>query len=118
MKQKIFMLAEKDIEIINSVREQQGLKSNAEAVRYILRNYDKTTDQQNKIQIAIMRGIEEKVDLLLDIANTDLIKRDEKSVYPVSMAESEVITKAREVRTTRLSNMKQKADYRSRRKKS
>lgn len=113
---KSLRLSETDIEIIHDAQEEQGFSSEAEALRYIIRNYNKTNDQQNKIQIAIMRGIEEKVDLLIDIANTDLIKRNEEIVYPVSMAESEVIRKAREVRKSRLSNMKQKADYKKRRK--
>lgn len=115
---KPFRLSETDIEIIHTAQKEQGFASEAEALRYIVRSYEKMGNSKNNIQTTILRGIEEKVDLLLDIANTDLIKRDEKTVYPVSMAESEVITKAREVRTTRLSNMKQKADYKSRRKNS
>ena len=61
--------------------------------------------------MSILRGIEAKIDLLLDVANTDLIKRGEEVLYPVRMVESPVITKSRKLRKEDLSNRKQRSDY-------
>lgn len=108
---KPFRLSETDIEIIHMTQKKQGFSSEAEALRYIVRNYDKMNDKQNKIQMTIMRELEEKVDILLDIANTDLVKRGDEILYPISMVESPVIQQSRKLRKSRLAHQKQKADY-------
>ncbi len=113
---KPFRLSETDIEIIHMTQKEQGFSSEAEALRYIVRNYDKAGDKQNKIQITIMRKVEEKLDLLLDVANTDLIKRGDEILYPVSMVESPVIEQARKLRKSGVAHQKQKADYKKRKK--
>lgn len=108
---KLFRLSETEIEIIEAVKKEYNLSSEAEAARYIFQQYDRIQKQNNRIQEAALRGIEEKLDLLLDVANTDLIKRSEEILYPVRMVESPVITKARKLRRQDLSNRKQRSDY-------
>lgn len=111
MQRKNFRMDESDIMIINTVKMQQGLKNESEALRYIIRDYEKKKKEDEKLRTAVLRGIEEKLDLLLDVANTDLIKRSEEVLYPVRMVESPIITKARKLRRQDLSNKKQRSDY-------
>lgn len=111
MREKLFRLEESDIIIIEAVRAEQGLKSSAEAVRYIIRNYNKISKQQRNLLMTAVRAIEEKTDLLLDVANTNLVKRGDEILYPISMVESPVIQQSRKLRKSRLAHQKQKADY-------
>ena len=108
---KLFRLSETEIKILKDVQNDYNLSSEAEAARYIIQQYDKLQKQSKKISESVLRGIEEKLDLLLDVANTDLIKRSEEVLYPVRMVESPVITKARKLRKQDLSNRKQRSDY-------
>lgn len=117
MIRKHFTLTDEEAEIIECAKEELHLKSDSEVIRYILRQYIQTERKEDGYVLAVLRGIEERVDLLLDVANTDLIKRNEEICYPVSMTESPVIKKARKLRKANLANKKQKADYRNRKKK-
>ena len=108
---KLFRLDEEELKIINEVQELYQFSSEAETVRYIIRQYKKQQDT-NKIYLAVLRGIEEKVDILYDIVNTDLIERKVDTLYPVDMVESPVIQKARELRRQKLAHKKQKSDFR------
>lgn len=112
MIKKDIRLDETDITFVNEVREQQGLRSESEAVRYIIRQYRHRQKKEKDVQLAILRAIEEKTDILLDVANTDLMKRREEILYPVRMAESPVISKAKKLRKQELGHKKQRADYR------
>ena len=51
MKVKPFRLEEEDEKIIQKVQEEQGLKSEAAALRYILRQYSKNEKTVNGISI-------------------------------------------------------------------
>ncbi len=114
MHRKHYLLDENDIEIINEVQSKMGMASASDALRYIIRQYMELEKKEIGTQLAILRSIEENTVLLLDVANSDLIKRNDKVCYPVSMVESPVIKKAREVRKKDLANKKQKKDYRNR----
>lgn len=113
MIEKHYVLSEDDFSVIENVQHNMGLNNSAEALRYIIRQYAVNEKKEAGIQLAILKSIEEKTALLLDVANTDLVKREDKICYPVSIAESPVITKAREIRKKELANKKQKKDYRS-----
>lgn len=114
MIEKHYKFTETDYEIIENVQKKLGFNNSADALRYIIRQYMELERKEIGTQLAILRSIEENTVLLLDIANSDLIKRNDKVCYPVSMAESPVITKAREVRKKDLANRKQRKDYRNR----
>ncbi len=77
--------------------------------------YKKQLEGTNKIHLAVLRSIEEKVDILYDIVNTDLIERKVDTLYPVDMVESPVIQKARELRRQKLAHKKQRSDFRKKR---
>jgi len=105
---KPFRLEEKDIEIIQKVKEEHGLKSEAEAVRFILREYDKKEKSINGISMKMFRSIEEMQELTLDILNTVLVDSRLDVCYPVSEEESEVLAQLKECRKKRLANLKQR----------
>ncbi len=111
MIKKNYWLDEADIAIVNDVKTDLGLSSDSEAVRYLIRQSQKDYRSGNGIQMKILRQIEERVDLLLDIANTELIDRNAEQVYPVRMIESPVISNARRLRREVLSDKKQRSDY-------
>lgn len=108
---KLFRLDEEELKIINEVQGLYQFSSEAETVRYIIRQYKKQMENKNKVYLAVLRGIEEKVDILYDIANTDLIQRKEDTLYPVDLVESPVIQKARELRRQKLAHKKQRSDF-------
>lgn len=114
MYRKHYLLDENDLAIINGVQNKMGMGSASDALRYIIRQYTEDERKEEGTQLAILRSIEENTALLLDVANSGLIKRNDKVCYPVSMVESSVIAKAREIRKKDLANRKQKKDYRSR----
>lgn len=111
MMRKEYRLDESDLKIIEEARNEMGLKSDSDAVRYIIRQYGEKKGTGHNIQTAILRQIEERVDLLLDIANTELIERNADQVYPVRMAESPVLSNARKLRRQMLADKKQRSDY-------
>lgn len=113
MMRKHYLLEESDIKIIEDIMERNGLENASDALRYMIRNFEKTETRENGIQLAILRKIEENTTLLLDVANTDLLKRKDEICYPVSMAESPVIEKARKIHKKDIANKKQKKDYRN-----
>lgn len=110
---KLFYLEETDVESIKNIKQELGFHSEAEVIRYLIRQYATIQKKEEKYILAVLRSMEEQIDLLLDVANTELVKRQDKICYPVSLAESPVITKAREVRKKDLANRKQKKDYRT-----
>lgn len=118
MIRKHYLLEESDIKILENVKERNGLGNSSDALRYMIRNYEKMEKSENGIQLAILRKIEENTTLLLDVANTELLKRKDEICYPVSMAESPVIEKARKIHKKDLANKKQKKDYRKRKQES
>ncbi len=112
MIRKDFRLDQMDIDIISGIKSEMGLRNDSEVLRYIIRNYKEKAKAENRVVVAAVRKIEECVDLLLDISNTDLIKRKEEILYPVDMIESPVIQKARELRQQKLAHKKQRSDFR------
>lgn len=115
MIKKNYWLDEEDIKIISDVKVNLGLSSDSAAVRYLIREGQKDYKSSNKIQIKILRQIEEGVDLLLDIANTELIEKSATKLYPVKMAASPVISEAKAIRGKMLADKKQRADYKKHR---
>lgn len=111
MIKKDYRLEETDLKIIETIKDELGLKSDSETVRYLIRQYGKEKKSENNIQLAILRKIEEGVDLLVDIANTELIEKNADKLYPTKIAESPVISNARKLRREELAHRKQKADY-------
>ena len=107
MKVKPFRLEEEDEKIIQKVQEEQGLKSEAAALRYILRQYSKNEKTVNGISMEVFRKMEEMQELTLDILNTILIDSEE---------ESEVLIKLKDHRKKKLANLKQKKDYKNKKK--
>lgn len=116
MIQKPFRLEESDIEIINEIKKMHGFRSEAEALRYIIRSYSKELQRKNGKIEAIFRNIEEKEDMILDALNTILIENGIEICQPLSLRESAVFVKSREYRKVRLSNLKERRDYQSRKK--
>lgn len=112
MIRKEFRLEQSDIEIINEIKTEMGMRNESDALRYIIRNFKTESKSDGRTAIATMRKIEECVDLLLDISNTELIKGKDDTLYPVDMVESPVIQKARELRRQKLAHKKQKSDFR------
>lgn len=108
---KEYRLEESDIKIVEEIKFEMGLKSDSEAIRYIIRQYGRRKESGRNIQLTILRQVEERVDILLDIANTELIERNAEQVYPVRMVESPVISNARRLRREVLSDKKQRSDY-------
>ena len=113
MKVKPFRLEEEDEKIIQKVQEEQGLKSEAAALRYILRQYSKNEKTVNGISMEVFRKMEEMQELTLDILNTILIDSRFDVCYPVSEEESEVLIKLKDHRKKKLANLKQKKDYKN-----
>lgn len=111
MIRKDFRLEQSDIEIINEIKSEMGLRNESDALRYIIRNFKAQSKPDGRMAIVTLRKIEERVDLLLDISNTDLIKRNEDMLYPVDLVESPVIQKAREFRRQKLAHKKQRSDF-------
>ena len=116
MKVKPFRLEEEDEKIIQKVQEEQGLKSEAAALRYILRQYSKNEKTVNGISMEVFRKMEEMQELTLDILNTILIDSRFDVCYPVSEEESEVLIKLKDHRKKKLANLKQKKDYKNKKK--
>ena len=108
---KEYRLEESDIKIVEEIKFEMGLKSDSEAIRYIIRQYGRRKESGRNIQLTIRRQVEERVDILLDIANTELIERNAEQVYPVRMVESPVISNAKRLRREVLSDKKQRSDY-------
>ena len=108
---KEYRLEESDIKIVEEIKFETGLKSDSEAIRYIIRQYGRRKESGRNIQLTILRQVEERVDILLDIANTELIERNAEQVYPVRMVESPVISNAKRLRREVLSDKKQRSDY-------
>ncbi len=116
MIQKPFRLEQEDIETIQKVKEEYGLKSEAEALRFILRQYRKKEGSINGISVKIFRKIEEMQGLTLDVLNTILIDGQIDGCYPVSEQESKILTELKAYRQERLANLKQRKDYRNKKK--
>ena len=108
---KEYRLEASDIKIVEEIKFEMGLKSDSEAIRYIIRQYGRRKESGRNIQLTILRQVEERVDILLDIANTELIERNAEQVYPVRMVESPVISNAKRLRREVLSDKKQRSDY-------
>lgn len=118
MIEKLYRLEEEEIEILEKIKWTYGLPSETAAIRYIIRNFERPEKSENGIQLAILRKIEENTTLMLDVANTELLKKKDEICYPVSMAESPVIEKARKIYKKDVANEKQKKDYRNKKHKS
>lgn len=119
MIKKIFVLSQKEIETIEETKNQNGFLSNDSAViRYIISEYANMKKKEieeisQKVLLAIQRDSEEKLNRLLDTANTILVLNKIETCIPASYMESPVITKSREYEKERKGQLKQKKDYRN-----
>lgn len=111
MIKKNYRMNEEDLEVIQQVKKQHGFHSDSETLRYIVRSHIVQNQEENSKLLSILRKVEEKIDILFDIENTKLIQQEAEVLYPVSMLESPVVTKASALRKENLANKKQKADY-------
>lgn len=113
---KQYRLEKDDIQIINNLKEEKELSSEVEALRYIIRDWKKRQQKEIGTQNAILRSMEEKQDILLDVVNTLLIREGIEICQPVSFRESPVIKKSREYRKIKLGHLKQSKDWQNRKK--
>ena len=111
MIKKNYRMNEEDLEVIQQVKKQHGFHSDSETLRYIVRSHIVQNQEENSKLLSILRKVEEKIDILFDIENTKLIQQEAEVLYPVSMLESPVVTKASALRKENLAHTKQKADY-------
>lgn len=116
MIQKPFRFDESDLEIIGNVRIQQGFGSEAEALRYIVRNYHKEQRREDGTILTILKDLECNQSLLLDAVNTILIQNGIEVCQPLCLRESPVFTKSKEYKKDRLAHLKEKKDYQNRKK--
>lgn len=119
MVKKIYVLSEKETGIIDETRKQKGFLTNdSAAVRYIISEYERLKEQEAKrnmeILLAIQRDSEEKLDLLLDAANTFLVMSKTDTCIPVSYMESPCFAKSRDYQKERKGKLKQEKDFRNR----
>lgn len=115
MIQKMFRMEESDIDIIEEVKVQLGFRSEAEALRYMIRSYGKEQRKETGRIDAMLRSIEENEEMILDALNTILIEKGIGVCQPVCLRESTVFTKSKEYRKERLANLKEKSDYKKQR---
>lgn len=94
MIKKNYRMNEEDLEVIQQVKKQHGFHSDSETLRYIVRSHIVQNQEENSKLLSILRKVEEKIDILFDIENTKLIQQEAEVLYPVSMLESPVVTKA------------------------
>ncbi len=103
---KTVRLEEDDVEYIEKIMEEKHIGNFAEALRFIIAEHKKS-EQELK---AIFRSIERNQDVLLDVANTFLMRHDIEICQPVELRESPVIKKSKEYRKVRMEHLKQKKD--------
>lgn len=116
MIRKVFQLSEKEIQIIEEVRQQSFLENDSATLRYIIEQYSNMKDIRNsierqmKISLAIQRDSEDMLKRLLDAINTLLIENNLEICFPASYMESPVLTKSREYEKNNLAHLKQQKD--------
>lgn len=114
MIQKPFRFEVGDLEIIQDVKKQCNFKSEAEALRHIVRTHKEPKEKNYGVMITILRTVEENQAILIDAINTMLIEEGIKICQPVSLRESPVIEKSREYRKRKLAKLKMEKDYKNR----
>lgn len=120
MVKKIYVLTENEIRIINTTKSQNGFLANdSAAVRYIISEYEKMKEKEAVkaspgVLLAIQRDSEEKLNRLMDAANTLLVMNKIETCIPANYMESPVFIKSREYEKERKAQLKQKKDYQNR----
>lgn len=119
MPKKDFILDKEEIEIIQKVKQEKAFKYESQALRYILREYQKGEGsgsvqdlmRQLNLVTAIIRDIEKNNLQLMDAFNTVLISNDIETCIPVELFESPVFEGSKKYMKERLAKMKQNKDY-------
>lgn len=124
MIKKEFLLEEEDIKILQRVKEENHFRSEGQAARYMIQEYQKNAakndprdiKQQLNLLIAIVRDIETDSGQVKDAINTILVKSEIEACIPVGLLESPVLAGSREYKKKRLGKLKQKKDSNIRKK--
>lgn len=120
MVKKIFSLSEEDIQEIESVQNKFSfLENNSAALRYIISEYIRLKtieerEQEQRITLAVIRKLEDKLNRLRDAMNTVLIINNIDICIPADYQESPVLTKSREYEKEKIAHLKQNKDYKKR----
>lgn len=127
--QKHYNLDEKEIQFLNTVREEYNLVSESAALHFVLEEYKKLREEEVLISKAIKKHEEENIGLherlrwstrtseqntitILDILNTILLKNNITECVPVDVIESPVITTSKKQMKEKLAYFKQQKDDR------
>lgn len=108
MPRKHYNLSEKSLEILHKVMEKRHLKTETAALEYVLLQYDRREDIEQRFgQIlqerfgetilsmqAAVRQTEKSTQLLLDLLNTVLIEREYRTLYSAERQASPVLKEA------------------------
>ena len=114
---KSFTLTPKEIQIIEQVKSDAGITNDSAALRYILKRYTEITsgdlEKNMREPLLAVREDNSTSRQILESLNSLFLQLDIQSV-PSEVAESPVISDARESIARELSQRKQKKDYRNR----
>ena len=111
--QKCIYLSEKDLQILKSLREEQGLKSDSQVVSYLLKR--STQDKQEvaeAVRKELVQTAEQNSTVLLDAINTLLHMLNAKDCISVDVAPHPVITQSWIAVKRQIAKAKQRKDER------
>lgn len=124
--QKCIYLSEEDLQILKTLRQEQGLKSDSQVFSYLLK---KSTQDRDELAGAVRRELEQNYlpkerirfgvqtaeqnsTVLLDAMNTLLHMLNAKDCIPVEVAPHPVITQSRAAVKKQIAKAKQRKDER------
>lgn len=129
--QRNFYLSDKDMEILEQFKEENGFSSNSNAVSYLIRH------SKDKEEEKIAKAVSEELDkhyyskerlrwstqtaeqnsiVMLDAINTLLFMFDAETLIPADNAPHKVITQSKHMMKEKIAHFKQMSDDRKRRK--
>lgn len=128
---KIFDLSEKEIALLDKVKEEKELISQVAALRHILKSYEEKEDKRKLIEEAIsvyeteVKGFHDRVKwsttmaerntiMILDVLNTMLFHEGIENCILVEDIENPVVARSREIMKKKLAHFKQQKDNRKR----
>lgn len=128
---KIFDLSEKEIALLDKVKEEKELISQVAALRHILKSYEEKEDKRKLIEEAIsvyeteVKGFHDRLKwsttmaerntiMILDVLNTMLFHEGIENCILVEDIENPVVARSREIMKKKLAHFKQQKDNRKR----
>lgn len=113
--EKYLRLEEEHLNLLEEIKEKQNIKTDTKAMKYILDEYieyqkkeyiiTKIVEKYNKQFDDILKGIkattadlEDKMTIITDILNTELILQKKEQCIPLKVMESPVITQSKQHR--------------------